>query len=62
MSHELFALQRASEVSLDLAMAGVVGGLLLMGAGIGFLMWRGKARGRDKPAPGRERARKPKKR
>jgi uncharacterized iron-regulated membrane protein len=62
MTHEMLALQRASEQSLDLAMLGVAGGLIVMIVGLAFLMWHGKRQQPDKPAARRERARKPRRR
>lgn len=65
MSHEMFALQRASEAQLDLAMVGVVGVLgsvLVLGTLLGVLKWRGRTRGPGKPAGRRPRCTKPGKR
>lgn len=58
----MFALQRASEAQLDLAMVGVVGvvgGVLVLGTLLGLWKWRGKTRGPGKPATRRPRCTKP---
>ena len=62
MTHEMFALQRASEAQLDLAMAGVVGlvgAVLVVGSLLGIVKWLGKPRGPDKPAGHRPRRSRP---
>ena len=61
----MFALQRASEAQLDLAMVGVVGVLgsvLVLGALLGVLKWRGRTRDPGKPSGRRTRGTKPGKR
>jgi uncharacterized iron-regulated membrane protein len=58
MTHEMFALQRASEATLDLAMAGVAVGLVVMALGIGFLLWRERTRVRRRPGARRQGTRK----